>query len=78
MFDCQNVFKFMVYMSSCVYNYYIYFFEFILTQLVMFGCLECTCPDTVKLILKVWVSQRQIGMCDQKVNARLHGDNKLD
>ena len=36
----------------------------------MFGCLECMCPDTVKLILKVWVSQRQIGMCDQKLNAQ--------
>ena len=43
-------------MSSRVYIYIlyiIYFFELILTQLVMFGCLECSCPDKVKLILKV-------------------------
>ena len=32
----------------------------------MFGCLECTCPDTVKLILKVWVPQRQIGIVRSK------------
>ena len=69
-------------MSSCVY---IIFFELILTQLVMFGCLECSCPDTVKLILKVWLdisfgwSQRQIGILWSKSEMySLHSDNKLD
>ena len=50
----------------------------ILTQLVMFGCLECLCPDTVKLIsinkydwtFHLGGHRDRLVLCDQKVNAQ--------
>ena len=44
-------------------------------QLVMFGCLECSCPDAVKFIKKYnWSfhlgGHRDRLACDQKVNSQ--------
>ena len=73
-------------MFSRVYVLYKKNFEFILTQLVMFGCLECSCPEYSKINFKsmsghfLWVVTETdiLVPCDQKVNAQFAQRYKLE